>query len=109
MRPGADANMPKVTVRRNSILKVHIRKNNHLGGFSRWSIVKPVDIHKIHKNNAGAFLYECHDINPRRCVKENKKRDCGPDREGRYYAHEVASQLFTPMETMFWDGLGMVD
>ena len=85
-----DKDNPKTKVRRNSILNVRIRKNNHSGGFTRWSIVKLVDMHKEYKHKSGTFLYECHDINVRKCTdRRTRRRDCGADVKNEYFMHRI--------------------
>lgn len=88
-RPGQDANNPLVKVRRGDTLVVRTRKNNHSGGFLRWSMVNLKDMYDFRSHAQEAFLYECNDKNPRKCSPENARKICGPDENRIHYKHEI--------------------
>ena len=76
------------TVRRGSTLYVITRKNNHFGGFIRWSIVKVKDMWKKDKHTRGAFFYTCHDVRLSSCNYANKAW-CKGDKKNQYYTQKV--------------------
>lgn len=88
-RADQDPNKPKKTVQRGQTLVVHTAKNNHLGGFSRWTIVKIKDMFDKQKHNEAAFLYTCADNNISKCTRRNKQRDCRVDKRNEYFRHYI--------------------
>lgn len=57
-------------------MRIHTYKNNHVGGFARWSIVKLSQKDVRHAHTRNAFLYTCADQDVRRGGRE-------------YYRHAV--------------------
>ena len=89
LRPDQHPDNPSTTVKRGDTLTVHISKNNHLGGFSRWTLVKVGDMNDRKKHDRGAFLFTCTDTNVAKCTRRNKERDCRVDKLNEYFRHYV--------------------
>ncbi|CAN8070953.1 unnamed protein product [Agarophyton chilense] len=90
---------PSVTVRRGRSLYVNIKRNNHAGGFVRWTLVHVRDMHNKRKHEQGAFYYTCGDQRMSLCTALNRRRDCTYDRRGKYYRHRV------PVPPVYADGM----
>lgn len=80
---------PSATVRRGRVLTVHTLRNNHEGGFSRWSLVNAEDKHSKAAHRRNAFFYSCADVRVSKCTDVNKWRDCPFDLQNEYYKHHV--------------------
>ncbi|PXF41578.1 hypothetical protein BWQ96_08692 [Gracilariopsis chorda] len=78
-----------LTVSRGQNLTIHIRRNNHAGGFSRWSLVHVKDMYNKREHADKAFLYSCGDLAPSKCESWNWRRDCSYDRSNLFYKHIV--------------------
>lgn len=82
-------NNPSVRIQRGGRLTVHILRNNHNGGFMRWSIVNIRDMADKDEHSNSAFLYTCSDRNPTKCEAQYGNRDCRPRRETMYLNHSI--------------------
>lgn len=82
-------NNPSVEVKRGGWIKFHTMKNNHFGGFSRWTMVHVRHMHdkKMHLRNV--FLWSCADTGISSCSKKNHGRDCNYDKKNQYYTHLI--------------------
>lgn len=98
-RPGVSADTPETVVARNSVLTVWTRKNNHSGGFARWSLVLVKNMYNYWKHEQGAFMYTCHDVHVKRCNPTNKEfstKYCGTDKENKFFEHQVPIPKHVP-------------
>lgn len=89
LREDMTPNNPSVTVQRGSHLAVNIMANNHLGGFSRWTLVHVRDMYNHNRHRQNAFLFSCTDANLSSCSVRFRKRDCRFDRGNKYFRHVV--------------------
>lgn len=78
-------NNPSVIVMRGQSLRVNILKNNHLGGFNRWSLVHVRDINDKSRHHRNAFLFTCGDNSMTTCPIELRTRDCRFDDRNELY------------------------
>lgn len=80
---------PSIRVKRGGYMTIHTMRNNHDGGFSRWSLVNLADMQKRDAHNRNAFFYSCADVRVTRCTSKNYRRDCIYDRAGEYFKHII--------------------
>lgn len=95
-RPGQKGTKPSTTVRRGDLLPVHIAKNNHAGGFNRWSLVRVEDINNRIAHEKGAFLWSCADSNVTHCNQNNRKRNCRVDKNNEFYKKRIRIPTIYP-------------
>ncbi|CAN8076832.1 unnamed protein product [Agarophyton chilense] len=89
IRADQSPNYPSITVSRNAFVTINTKRNNHAGGFSRWSIVNVDDMNDRTAHDREAFLWTCADLNKQRCDTINYDRDCSFDGKSSFYQHEV--------------------
>lgn len=89
MRSDQSPTKPAVTTRRGGVLPVHILKNNHVGGFARWSLVPISDMYSKTFHAQAAFMFTCADVKVTKCERENRERDCKVDRLNEYYRYQL--------------------
>lgn len=89
LRLDVNPNNPSLTVRRGSTVTFHTLKNNHIGGFSRWSLVPLYQKYNSAAHNRLAFLYTCADPRPTSCRSATRRRDCNYDRNNLFFRHSV--------------------
>lgn len=82
-------NNPSLTVERGGWITVNILRNNHNGGFMRWSIINVRDMGSKAEHERNAFVYTCSDRYPTNCLREHGKRDCRVDGETKYLKHPL--------------------
>eukprot|EP00178_Gracilaria_changii_P000020 TRINITY_DN0_c2_g1_i1.p2 TRINITY_DN0_c2_g1~~TRINITY_DN0_c2_g1_i1.p2 ORF type:complete len:409 (+),score=70.75 TRINITY_DN0_c2_g1_i1:191-1417(+) len=80
---------PSLTLRRGDSVYVHVKRNNHAGGFTRWSIVHVADMYDKRKHEQGAFYFTCGDQHSTFCGATNRLRDCTYDGRNQYYRHKL--------------------
>lgn len=80
---------PALVVRRGERVALGTLRNNHVGGFGRWSIVKLEDMMSHTAHSRAAFRWECAGAGRRRCIDRNFTRDCSEDETGTYNSRTV--------------------
>lgn len=80
---------PSKVAKRGEYITVHTMRNNHDGGFSRWSIVNIKDMHSKAAHSKNAFFFSCADVRPTKCHPANMRRECLFDRAQEFYKHSV--------------------
>lgn len=80
---------PSIRTKRGAKVFINILRNNHDGGFVRWSLVNLKD--KMNKvvHEEKTFLITCADLRPTKCKKKTAKRDCTYDRTNEYFKHLI--------------------
>lgn len=96
LRQDMTPNNPSVTVQRGGLLTVNVMANNHLGGFSRWTLVHVRDMFNKNKHQDNAFMFSCTDSNLSQCSVRYRKRDCRLDRRNQYFRHVVSIPKIYP-------------
>eukprot|EP00178_Gracilaria_changii_P002463 TRINITY_DN1363_c0_g1_i1.p1 TRINITY_DN1363_c0_g1~~TRINITY_DN1363_c0_g1_i1.p1 ORF type:complete len:383 (-),score=50.77 TRINITY_DN1363_c0_g1_i1:197-1345(-) len=89
IRTDMSPNYPSITVSRSQFVTINTKRNNHAGGFSRWTIVNVADMNDRSAHDANAFLWTCADLNEQKCDSLNYIRDCQYDGKGQFYQHDV--------------------
>lgn len=82
-------NNPSVRVQRGQYVRFNVLRNNHAGGFSRYSIVNIKYMHNKNAHRRNAFNFGCSDVRRTKCDPRYKKRDCQFDKTNFYYIHWV--------------------
>jgi len=73
---------PVTTTTRGADFPVRWFKNNHLGGFVRWTLV-PVHLAQSHEaHDEGAFEWGCFSAGHLKCTPADKEEHCGGDLTG---------------------------
>lgn len=80
---------PSVRARRGQKVFINILRNNHDGGFVRWSIVNIKDKMNKVMHQQKTFLITCADLRPTKCKKKTAKRDCTYDRTNEFFRHQI--------------------
>lgn len=88
-RIDANKNNPSMTVRRGQVVHVRTLRNNHEGGFGRWTLVNVKDMYNKRAHADNAFLWDCADTNIAYCKPRFKNRDCYYDLKNAFYNHYV--------------------
>lgn len=80
---------PVTTWARGETVPLRWFRNNHEGGFVRWSLV-PVDRSGDQAaHDAAAFAYGCYTVNRYKCTPAEKVRHCGGDNTGSGARYEA--------------------
>ncbi|CAN8070136.1 unnamed protein product [Agarophyton chilense] len=90
---------PSITIRRGQSVLINIMRNNHAGGFARWTLVNVKHMYNKKEHEKGAFYYTCGDQRITYCNSNNKRRDCNYDVSNRYYRHQI------PVPEIYADGV----
>lgn len=76
---------PPIVVERGGTVWVGNLRNNHVGGFGRWSLVHVRDMMNKHVHARNAFRYDCADSGRHKCSERYFDRDCLYDQKGLTY------------------------
>lgn len=82
----ADPSNPTATFQRGSYHRVVWARNNHEGGFSRWSIVPITKMYSKEWHSKMAFHYTCWNVGRFNCNEFDFHRDCNYDRDNQAFS-----------------------
>lgn len=78
---------PVTTWARGETVPLRWFRNNHEGGFVRWSLVPVALANDQAAHDAAAFAYGCYTVNRYKCTPEEKVQHCGGDNTGSGVRH----------------------
>ncbi|GAB0493789.1 hypothetical protein MMPV_005074 [Pyropia vietnamensis] len=84
-RADASVSNPAAVYRRGGRYEVRWARNNHEGGFVRWSLVPATKLYDRAAHDRYAFHWSCWSINRFKCSAMDKYRDCDFDRAGEAF------------------------
>lgn len=87
---------PSITAGRGKRVEIRILRNNHDGGFSRWSLVNIHDRMNRRRHHLNAFAYSCTDLRVNKCSSRYRRRDCQYDKSNEYFTHFVTIPTCAP-------------
>lgn len=90
------ADNPSIRAGRGQRVEIRILRNNHDGGFSRWSLVNVNDRMNRRQHTRNAFSYTCTDLRVRKCSAQFRPRDCQYDRRNEFFTHYVTVPRCAP-------------
>lgn len=107
------ARQPPVTTtyNRGALIEVRYTRNNHEGGFARWSLVPADRAMDAAFHARAAFHYSCWDAGATKCARGwQMYRDCKYDHEKLYYRRRVRLPAVYPdglyvLGFAWWGGL----
>lgn len=82
----ADSTNPSATYMRGSFYRVVWARNNHEGGFVRWSLVPINKMNDKNWHEKMAFHYSCWNVGRFNCNEFDFHRDCNYDRENEAFS-----------------------
>lgn len=80
---------PVTTWARGDTVPLRWFRNNHEGGFVRWSLVPAARSGDQAAHDAAAFAYGCYTVNRYKCTPEEEVRHCGGDNTGSGARYEA--------------------
>lgn len=89
LRKDVSKTNPQIIAGRGETVTIKTLRNNHVGGFGRWTAVHVKDINDRNKHAANAFRFDCADAGETKCDERVKQRDCFADKENSTYSHKV--------------------
>eukprot|EP00168_Porphyra_purpurea_P002319 TRINITY_DN1266_c0_g2_i2.p2 TRINITY_DN1266_c0_g2~~TRINITY_DN1266_c0_g2_i2.p2 ORF type:complete len:208 (+),score=16.54 TRINITY_DN1266_c0_g2_i2:688-1311(+) len=99
------------TIRRGGVLNLRYTRNNHHGGFARFSLVPADRAMDAHFHTRAAFLYTCWDTGAFKCrTRRERWRDCKYDNKSMAYKRRLRIPRVYPdglyvLGFAWWGGL----
>lgn len=96
LRKDMTPNNPAIVVKRGQWIRVQVMKNNHRGGFNRWSLVHVRDINNKNRHQRNTFLFTCGDNSLSSCQRDLRSRDCRFDDKNQQYRPVIQIPSIVP-------------
>lgn len=102
LRKDVSKTNPPLIAGRGETITIGTLRNNHIGGFGRWTMVHVKDMMNRTAHEVNAFRFDCADAGQKKCEPRVKERDCSVDQQNSTYTHNVT------IPAVFSDGVYVI-